>query len=488
MPELLRYPIAWLFGYRGVPFAIRGIFRQELFHIFCWGIVWGCLNGGFCGYVALRGMGASDLLVSIIAASMAFANLFAVGWATQIRRMSKHALISLALAITTVVLFSFALTPLCDVVSGERIPGWLASLTSQTYPLTATVFTLQIVLAWIAMQGTNTVRTSIWRLNYPDRCRGRILARFAVWQILIGSLWVAVMGAYFDGEFSIKGFQGQTIGALDLSWLPGAGRRDDYRILFPLAGVAGILSIVFYQRVKIREPAEPSVAGPAQREGTEVLEPNFSVPGWFVTRWGVLRAGLAASFRVLKTDKRFREYMSWLFLSGSAMMMIHVPFVLILNDVFDINYMQAAALLTLVPQVILVLATPLWARLFDRWTIFRFRSFQLTFWAASRFILAYGVFHRSMAWVMIAVAVSGVALAGGRFAWQLGHMNFSSKSNDSLYMGIHQTLTGVRGLIMPFAGALLYRHVLDWHIIWITGVALIVASLGFWKMHRRTRD
>ncbi len=43
----------------------------------------------------------------------------------------------------------------------------------------------------------------------------------------------------------------------------------------------------------------------------------------------------------------------------------------------------------------------------------------------------------------------------GRLSWQLGHMSFARVQDDAIYMGLHQALTGVRGLIMPLVGALL---------------------------------
>jgi hypothetical protein len=51
-------------------------------------------------------------------------------------------------------------------------------------------------------------------------------------------------------------------------------------------------------------------------------------------------------------------------------------------------------------------------------------------------------------------------------------------------MGVHQTLTGVRGLTMPLAGALLYQYVVGWHVIWISVLLMAIATCGFEKMRR----
>ena len=53
----------WLFGYREVPFAVRGLFRRELGHMMLWGAAWGALNGRYCGFIAAKSLHAPDELV-----------------------------------------------------------------------------------------------------------------------------------------------------------------------------------------------------------------------------------------------------------------------------------------------------------------------------------------------------------------------------------------------------------------------------------------
>ena len=41
-------------------------------------------------------------------------------------------------------------------------------------------------------------------------------------------------------------------------------------------------------------------------------------------------------------------------------------------------------------------------------------------------------------------------------AWQLGHNDFARQDQLAAYMGLHVTLTGLRGSIAPFLGIILY--------------------------------
>ncbi len=468
-----------------IPYTSRAIFRAEVRHVCFWAIVWGSFNGPFCSYVAIQALDASDLIAALIGAAMAFANLLAPWWLRLASEGQPRRVLSAALAASALVLLTFALTPLCDRFPADTFPAWFLTLTSPRAPVTAVVFATQVILGWIAIQAANSIRTTIWKTNYPAHVRGRVLARFAVWQLIIGSVWVAIIGVYFDGHLTLPDGRGGTLFNIDLSRLARAGEPDAYGLFFPLAALAGVVSLILFQRVRIRgravgAPKDPTTTlldGPAP-------EPSYALPGWLATRLDVLRAGFAQSYGILLHDRSFRRYMFWMFVSGSSVMMVQVPFVFILKDKFDVSYASAALVLTFIPQVAVVAFTPLFGRLFDRWGLFHFRSVQMSIWVISRMVLAVAVWQVSMPLILVAMTLMGVALAGGRLAWQLGHMHFSDRANDAVYLGIHQSLTGIRGLIMPFTGALLYRYVLDWHIIWITGIMLACSVVGYARLHR----
>jgi len=51
----------------------------------------------------------------------------------------------------------------------------------------------------------------------------------------------------------------------------------------------------------------------------------------------------------------------------------------------------------------------------------------------------------------------GAAYAGANLGWNLGHNDFASLGRTQHYMGVHVTLTGVRGAIAPPVGILFYE-------------------------------
>jgi hypothetical protein len=55
----------------------------------------------------------------------------------------------------------------------------------------------------------------------------------------------------------------------------------------------------------------------------------------------------------------------------------------------------------------------------------------------------------------------GISLAGGSLGWSLGHNDFAPRGEETRYMALHVTLTGVRGLIAPPIGVGTF-YVLEW--------------------------
>jgi len=68
-----------------------------------------------------------------------------------------------------------------------------------------------------------------------------------------------------------------------------------------------------------------------------------------------------------------------------------------------------------------------------------------------------------------------LANAGGALAYNLGHLHFAHPDQAEIYMGIHVTLSGLRGLVMPGLGVLLWDWI-GWPV-WL--IACLFSFLGF---------
>ena len=66
----------------------------------------------------------------------------------------------------------------------------------------------------------------------------------------------------------------------------------------------------------------------------------------------------------------------------------------------------------------------------------------------------------SVTGLWIGAAIRGIAFGGGVLAWNLGHQDYAPVEQSGRYMGLHVTLTGIRGLLAPAFGMTVYTLLL----------------------------
>jgi hypothetical protein len=120
------------------------------------------------------------------------------------------------------------------------------------------------------------------------------------------------------------------------------------------------------------------------------------------------------------------------------------------------------ALLAVVPLITQPLFMPWWARLFDGSHVVRYRSRQGWALVAATAALCAGVFARSLPLLWVGSVLLGSATAGANLGWNLGHNDFASVGRAQHYMGVHVTLTGLRGGLAPPLGVLAYMALEHW--------------------------
>lgn len=194
---------------------------------------------------------------------------------------------------------------------------------------------------------------------------------------------------------------------------------------------------------------------------------------------------------ILAKDPAFREFMFWMGLFGGGNLMIVAQLVVILTDDFAMPASRQIALLAVVPLVVLPLFVPWWARYFDGEHVIVYRARQCR--ALVMAVVLYGVaVLGEWQWLLwLAALTYGFAMAGANLGWNLGHTDFATSGRAQHYMGVHVTLTGVRGMLAPPAGMLAYQLLEDWQRGWgKLALALPLAmttagAIGFNRMKNR---
>lgn len=318
-------------------------------------------------------------------------------------------------------------------------------------PLGLTLLMALLVTARLAIGAVVTVRSLVWTHNYPRAVRARVTARLAI----LSQAAMAGMGV---------------VAGLTLDRQPAA-----LPWLFAFGAGLGVLGAWSYSGVRLARSGPPAGAAPAPAPRT-------------------------GTWRLLREDPLFARYLGWQFLLGVSNMMIEPAVVYAVSREMGAGYGTSIAIVTVVPNLLSMTTLPLWARWVDRMHAAEFRAKHSWLWVLSQGVMGLGTLTGSVFWIGFGRVVFGVARGGGNLAWTLGHNDFAHPERAGLYMGVHATLTGLRGLFAPFLGMLLYLGAAPralpfglelpavpalggWMMVLAAGLALW-ATLGFARLQR----
>ena len=191
--------------------------------------------------------------------------------------------------------------------------------------------------------------------------------------------------------------------------------------------------------------------------------------------------------------------MTWQFVGGLANLIGEVAMArLIIRWTEGLAYEFAVSitLIVTIPVVVGMLTLPMWARYLDRVHIARFRVRHGLVWIILQALNWIGAMLGSVGLLCLPRAASGLMRGGGMLAWNLGHNDFADRRLVATYMGIHVTLTGVRGLVAAYVAIYLMEGWagvpqlgdfggLGAHVFAVTLVLAVVAEFGFLRLSRR---
>jgi len=323
--------------------------------------------------------------------------------------------------------------PLLVALQGVVVVSVAAVALLPRSPLGLALLMALLVVARVAIGATVTVRSLVWTHNYPRAVRARVIARLAI----LSQAAMAGMGV--------------------LAGLALDRRREAMPWLYLFAAAAGALGAWLFAGVRLR--------GDDARSGAARVAAQPRTSTW----------------RVLREDPLFARYLGWQFVLGVSNMMIEPAVVYAVSREMGAGYGTSIAIVTVVPNVLSMATLPLWARWVDRMHAAEFRAKHSWLWVVSQGVLGLGTLTGSVFWIGFGRVVFGIARGGGNLAWSLGHNDFAHPERAGLYMGVHATLTGLRGVFAPFVGMLLYLGSAPRELPF--GLVLpAVPALGGWMM------
>jgi MFS family permease len=263
----------------------------------------------------------------------------------------------------------------------------------------------------LLIAGIITTRSVAWSLNYGRNLRARATGRLQLLSSFMIVMTTSVAGLLMDAHPE------------NFRWLYAGGA---------LVGAAGVWS--FSRVVVLGEKRH------------RVLERRSDEDGAERNRF----------LAILRGDRHYARYQLHQFTSGVAAMMLEPALVYLVSRQIGASYIASIGITMIIPFLLNLATLPLWARYLDRVHVAEFRARQNALWVIGILVMFVGAWQMSLAWLALGRVITGIVNGGGSLAWQLGHNDFAPREQLSAYMGIHVTLTGVRGAFAPFLGMALY--------------------------------
>jgi MFS family permease len=406
------------------------------------------MEGGFLGVIADKVYHVHPALLALISAAPMFGNLSSFFWARLADGRRKVPLINALQTACAASVASIAFLP------AGPAGGWAIAAA--------------IVACRLLFGGVITLRSLVWTLNYPREARGRVTARLNILNTL------ALTATSLAGSFFLD------------------ARPEHFRWIYAAGALVSLVGVVAFSRVRLLGED----AHLALERGDEAAAAS-GAPLPTARPRGIVS--------VLRRDPAFARYQLWQFVLGASNMMIEAPLIYLVSRELGAGYAASIALTQAIPFGLSIVMMPLWAAWLDRVHILDFRAGHSWLFAISQLLTWGGALLGSL-WVIGAGRVLlGFARGGGSLAWNLGHNDFAAPDSVALYMGIHATLTGLRGAIAPFLGMLLY---VGWsplalplvglelpgfdgigaHVMLACGLLSLAATRGFDRLNRDRKE
>ena len=412
----------------------EGIFRREIAPWALLGLALGLVEGATAAVLVKQHFSgvapafAVNLAVALVSGAPAFSNVLSFVWANVAHGRARVQLM-------VVLQAAFALLVGCVAFASHAAGGLVVTV-------------LSVVAARALWAGILTVRAAVWSANYPRNVLARITGRL----VIVNSIAVACSAALVGWALEAK--------VVDARWLYGGG------------ALAGLLGAWLYRAMRVRREFRLLAAEAASGERSE----PFS---------------LAMLTRILREDPAYREYMLWMGIFGGGTLMLTAQLVLVFSERLHLASGTQIGLLAVVPLITQPIFLPWWARLFDGSHVVRYRSRQGWAIVLASAAMCAGVFSAWQPLLWTGAVLLGAAQAGANLGWNLGHNDFASVGRAQHYMGVHVTLTGLRGGVAPPLGVLAYmgleasRAGAGEFALLLPLALTFVGLLGFKRMQRR---
>lgn len=234
---------------------------------------------------------------------------------------------------------------------------------------------------------------------------------------------------------------------------------DLWRVLFFGSSMVGMISLLIFARVQMAEGSEEEV----KRVGWKEL---------VVRPW-------RDSWRLMRERKDFSLFQWGFMLCGFGIMLVQPTLPLLAVDWLGVKYVEMAAAVSIAKGLGFSLSSPLWARWFQRVSIFRISSW--VFLSVGLFPVMLALSPLSMGWFYLAYFWYGVGQGGSHLVWTMSGPVFAGTEESSRYTGVGVVLAGLRGMVGPGLGTLLTAICGPIQVLCMGGILCFYSGLRLYR-------
>lgn len=160
--------------------------------------------------------------------------------------------------------------------------------------------------------------------------------------------------------------------------------------------------------------------------------------------------------RVFFSDRRFLNYQGAFAVAGIANHMGLGLLPRMLSESVGAGRVTIAFIVAVLPTLLVVASSPIWGRYLDGKNPMTARATFNGLQTLAYVLYTIGGLTGSLPAMAIGTIFHAISNGGGNINWLTGSLYFARAEHVRLYNGIHVFLTGIRGLIGPLAGLILF--------------------------------
>ena len=185
---------------------------------------------------------------------------------------------------------------------------------------------------------------------------------------------------------------------------------------------------------------------------------------------------------LLRLRKDFTIYQIGFMLGGGGLMIIHPALPQFFVDTLDLSFVEMGLAISVCKGIGVVCTTPLWTKLFRKFTIFHFSALVTLLATLFPFLLLAASWH--LALLYLAYAFYGVMQAGSELSWHMSGLVFAQEKESLTFSSTNILNVGLRGCAIPTLGALLLPTLHPIGLLLI-GALLCLCASGYFLLNGR---